>query len=948
MEHISLDVFDYNKKKLCSQYDSSLRAPGQAHHITQEDDISGVRTLSFELPYVIDKRKNFRWDYIKNELLIRLIVGEKADWFIARNPKKTNANKIISNKVSCDHISSILKTKNLYLVFDDENGIGEIPYLMNQILRGTGWKLGECDTIFERDGKTVKIRTLKSKGKEGAFKLITSVCTLFDAYPVFDGDKKTVNIYAMDHKRPLFEMTMGQDITSLSVSHKSDSIVTRLYVEGEYAENGYMGIDKINPTGLPYLMNFDYYKEIGVFTEEHEAALEKYYKDVGEANSSIKSVASQIGQKENDLNKLWGQIDCILYEVNNGLLGNYITQGEVDPADLEIVEGNELTILQADGTYRIVDVVKDGAFDLYTTDIYVVRFITLPSGSIGAKQVSIEAKQQSIKNLEEEITKTDSVDIKNKLQASIDELRQEIQLIYVGTPEELETETPAITGLYALMFEAVALVFEIHQMEELREKALIQQDAAETEFALAMGDMLREGYWNNQSYALGQEDLLYADAVDMAKEMAYPEVTYTLSTIPQMKQFRKYSFDLEINSNVRVYDPELTVNDILYISKLSRCFDFPQDDKVTLTNDDIRISGLTLDSILTRMAKLADQIDQKNSLYERSNAISPSGSIYVERLEGQINVQKTQLSSAVSSWYTDNNGNIIFESVNGKSAMMLCGDGFMIAHGKKNGEWNWRTFGTGEGFTADAITTGFLSAARIEAGAITADKLSANVGESLNLESNKSITSTVENIVRNYDYAGDEPPEDPSEGMLWVDTSRIPPVLCRWDGYSWTKVSYAGENLDEKVSMLVSQIEQNSNRISQYVGSQKELSDKVVSMESTVQQTSEDYSMRFTKLEDRIDKDENALTQYEKQVESYIQFNDEGMSLGKSDSNIKASLENDKLAFLQNNTEVAYVSDHKLYIPEANILDRISIGNMSNGYFDLITTPTGQAIKWRK
>ena len=48
-------------------------------------------------------------------------------------------------------------------------------------------------------------------------------------------------------------------------------------------------------------------------------------------------------------------------------------------------------------------------------------------------------------------------------------------------------------------------------------------------------------------------------------------------------------------------------------------------------------------------------------------------------------------------------------------------------------------FGSGEGFTADALITGFLSADRIEAGTITVSKLSADVGQSLDLSSNSTV-----------------------------------------------------------------------------------------------------------------------------------------------------------------------------------------------------------------
>ena len=113
-----------------------------------------------------------------------------------------------------------------------------------------------------------------------------------------------------------------------------------------------------------------------------------------------------------------------------------------------------------------------------------------------------------------------------------------------------------------------------------------------------------------------------------------------------------------------------------------------------------------------------------------------------------IDVLKTRLSSSVSNWYTDDQGNLILESVNGKSAMQLCGEGFMIANAKTDdGKWDWRTFGTGEGFTADLIIAGFLSADRIQAGTITANKLASDVGQSLDLSSNTSIRMTVENVV---------------------------------------------------------------------------------------------------------------------------------------------------------------------------------------------------------
>ena len=83
--------------------------------------------------------------------------------------------------------------------------------------------------------------------------------------------------------------------------------------------------------------------------------------------------------------------------------------------------------------------------------------------------------------------------------------------------------------------------------------------------------------------------------------------------------------------------------------------------------------------MIARITGIAEVLNQKKALYDRSKAISDNGSIPAQRLEGMIDVLKTRLSSSISNWYTDENGNLILESVNGTSAMQLCGDGFMIA-----------------------------------------------------------------------------------------------------------------------------------------------------------------------------------------------------------------------------------------------------------------------------
>lgn len=99
----------------------------------------------------------------------------------------------------------------------------------------------------------------------------------------------------------------------------------------------------------------------------------------------------------------------------------------------------------------------------------------------------------------------------------------------------------------------------------------------------------------------------------------------------------------------------------------------------------------------------------RSSVWDRSGAFDEDGNLSTNFIDGAIDVLKHQLLSVQSGWYTDDNGNLVLDATNGESSMMLSGAGFMIANTKlPNGEWDYRTFGTGDGFTADMIIAGAL------------------------------------------------------------------------------------------------------------------------------------------------------------------------------------------------------------------------------------------------
>lgn len=140
---------------------------------------------------------------------------------------------------------------------------------------------------------------------------------------------------------------------------------------------------------------------------------------------------------------------------------------------------------------------------------------------------------------------------------------------------------------------------------------------------------------------------------------------------------------------------------------------------------------VTLGNITETMTDMwLAQQKQVSSLSKRSSSWDVAASTPPAYLQQVVDAMNTQFNMSGSSYtFTSFEQGTIYASVpmdaNGRSttgkgsAMQLCSQGFRIASGcKADGSWNWRTFGTGEGFTADLITVGTLMGDLIKAGTI--------------------------------------------------------------------------------------------------------------------------------------------------------------------------------------------------------------------------------------
>lgn len=78
-------------------------------------------------------------------------------------------------------------------------------------------------------------------------------------------------------------------------------------------------------------------------------------------------------------------------------------------------------------------------------------------------------------------------------------------------------------------------------------------------------------------------------------------------------------------------------------------------------------------------------------------------------------------------------------------------------------------------------------------------------------------------------------------------------------------------------------------------------------------------------------------------IQTYMRFGEDGLTIGKAGNPLTFRVVNDRLAFYMNNTEVAYLSNNKLYVTQAEILTRLQIGKFAyepqtNGNLSVIYT----------
>lgn len=181
-------------------------------------------------------------------------------------------------------------------------------------------------------------------------------------------------------------------------------------------------------------------------------------------------------------------------------------------------------------------------------------------------------------------------------------------------------------------------------------------------------------------------------------------------------------------------------------------------------------------------------------------------------------------------------------------------------------------------------------------------------------------------------------PVSPVEGMVWLDTSEKPYQLKRYDGEAWEVVSdFSGDitSIYSYVDTSVSQVQEEASRISAYVENQTVAKSVYDTFTETVRNIlsmePDGTTMIFQRISEAISTIDGKQQANYNEILKYIRFVDGTIVLGQTGNEIELTIENNRISFKQNGSEIAYMSDNQLYIGSATIKagGRLTLGNFA-------------------
>lgn len=356
-----------------------------AHEITKIQKMNEPTELNFKITFkYLNQEKNTQlpngnWvscginqDSCQN--LVR-IIGED-DFYIIKNVSTIDD---FNFQVNCVHESVSLQK----LFCEPLKSIGKTPQDLFADIK-SACKTVDLNYFFEgTDVPADKLRSICGEDEQTVWDNLLSLAKLYDGWweikTVFEenfnkitNERKLLFLRTKPLNAGIYYIKNGLNIDNLNLNFDTSDIVTRVYGYGATSEltQREITIMDVNPTGLPYVENFGYFKEFLGMNDEEIAKDPNCHQEATYRNSDISDVQDLYNSTIDELNKkcipqITGSLEYHDLYVFENALGGEGTVENWDAWDLHL--GEQIKVINKDMNYNF-DTQITGITKTYDTD----------------------------------------------------------------------------------------------------------------------------------------------------------------------------------------------------------------------------------------------------------------------------------------------------------------------------------------------------------------------------------------------------------------------------------------------------------------------------------------------------------------------------------------------------------------------------------------------------
>lgn len=251
MSKQSLIICTLDRTPICDLMDNT---PQHARNIVENRETNIITDLSFDLPIA-----NPKWINVVNENLVFF----KDEYYVIKKPTfNHDEDGKLYVHVDCKHYS---------------NNLAEDLVSIEEVTPRTVEDLMKIALCYDENGKPTKgwtvgritVDRIVKRGLEAMeqspFSILLTIAEKYSGMLHFNSKSMTVDLLELqDTTRPTIDIRGSKNLKSVNISYDTSNMYTRLYCYGAPDEDGNeLDIMSVNPTGKPYIDNYEYFYKLG-------------------------------------------------------------------------------------------------------------------------------------------------------------------------------------------------------------------------------------------------------------------------------------------------------------------------------------------------------------------------------------------------------------------------------------------------------------------------------------------------------------------------------------------------------------------------------------------------------------------------------------------------------------------------------------------------------------